>query len=319
MLALALAATLAFAPLATSGSPPQTTSQTSAQDADTPVDLQDIIVEGRRLEDATRDFVGEVGMPAKGRGLARWRDGVCVGVANLQGPTAQFIADRVSTVARELGLKAGEPGCDPSVLIIATIDSNAFTSAFVAERPRLFVVGGSGMDLGRSALRRFESTDRPVRWWNVSVPVDSDTREIAVRLPGYNAPTYNLRSISRLSTQIVDDTQRSFVIIDVDKINGVNLIQLADYLAMVTLAQINPDADTSGYATVLNLFQDLERTEGLTNWDMAYLQGLYAAQRTRANIHANSGEIASSIIRVHHRMTEEADEADKAAETATPH
>ena len=316
MLALAFAAALLSAPPATTVSMPQTAAQTQVQEDDAPIDLQDIVVEGRRLEDLTRDFVGEVGMPARGRGLARWRDGVCVGVVNLRGETAQYIVDRVSTVARELGLKAGEPGCDPSVVVIATIDSNAFTSAFVAERPRLFVVGASGMDLGRSALRRFQATERPVRWWNVSVPVDSDTREIAVRIPGHAAPTINVRGVSQLSTQIVDDTRRSFVIVDVDKVSGVNLTQLADYLTMVTLAQINPDADTSGYATVLNLFQDPDRTEGLTNWDMAYLEGLYAAQRTRANVRASSGEIASSIVRVHHQMAEDAAKAEQMPDTA---
>jgi len=331
MLALALAAALALAPEGgvdpQTGAPSQVQSPapavtqasatTSALDPDAPTDLQDIVVEGRRLEDLTEQFVDEVGQPARGRGLARWRDGVCVGVVNLQGEMAHYIADRVSTVAQDLGLSAGQPGCHPSVLIIATVDANAFTEAFVARRPRLFVVGGAGMDLGRRALRHFETTERPVRWWNVSAPTDSDTGDIAVRMPGDEyAPVIATRQATRFSTQIVDDTKRVFIIIDVDKINGVNLVQLGDYLAMVTLAQINPDADTSGYATVLNLFDDPERTEGLTNWDMAYLKGLYASQRTRLNTHAANSEIAASIVRVHHRMTaaEDAGENETSAQ-----
>jgi len=312
MLALAFAAALASAPM-TEAAPVQQASPATVRTpgADAPTDLEDIVVEGRRLEEATHAFVDEVGQPARGRGLARWRDGVCIGVVNLRGETAQYIVDRVSTVAQDLGLKPGAPGCAPSVLIIATVDSNAFTEAFVSRRPRLFVVGGSGMDLGRNALRRFETTERPVRWWNVSAPVDGDTGDIAVRLPGQDAPIIATRQPSRFSTQIVDDTKRVFVIVDIDKINGVTLAQLGDYLAMVTLAQVNPDADTSGYATVLNLFNDPERTEGLTNWDLAYLRGLYDAQRTRLNLHANSSEIASTIIRVHHRMAAEADKAEE--------
>ena len=116
-------------------------------------DLEDIVVEGRRLEEVTQDFVREVGAPAGGRGLARWRSGVCVGVANLQNDAAQYIADRVSTVAQDLGLRVGDPGCEPSILIVATQDANAFTPQFVASRPRLFIVGGTGMDRGRDALR----------------------------------------------------------------------------------------------------------------------------------------------------------------------
>lgn len=316
MLALALAAAIASAPIATdipaASAVVQTVTPTQVPDADAPTDLEDVVVTGRRLEEATRAFVNEVASPARGRGLARWRDGVCVGVVNLRGETAQYIADRISTVAADLGLRAGQPGCSPSIMIVATVDANAFTPRFVAVRPRLFIVGASGMDLGRNALDRFETTDRPVRWWNVSIPVDSDTGDIAVRMPGEAAPYINIRSASRLSTQIVDDSKRVFVIVDIDKINGVNLQQLGDYLAMVSLAQINPDADTSGYASVLNLFDDPERTEGLTNWDMAYLQGLYSSQRTRANDRASRTEIASSIIGVHHRMAAERDAVEDA-------
>lgn len=280
-------------------------------------DLDEIVVEGRRLEEMTRDFVREVGAPARGRGLARWDNGVCVGVANLQGEAAQYIVDRVSTVAEDIGLKVGAPGCEPSILIIASADSSAFTRQLVASRPRLFSGSGAGMDLGYAALRDFQSVDRPVRWWNVSAPIDSETGQIAVRTRGMLngggtgvsgdspmnfAPTINSTSASRLSTQIVETTKRVFVVIDVDKVSQVSLPQLADYLAMVTMAQIDPDADTSGYATVLNLFDEPARTEGLTEWDKAYLKGLYDAIRTRRNDNSSRAEIVASIVDVRRDM-----------------
>jgi hypothetical protein len=166
--------------------------------------------------------VREVGSPARGRGLARWRNGVCIGVVNMQPDSAQYIVDRVSTVARDLGLRAGAPGCEPSVIIIATVDANTFTADFVAMRPRLFIVGGAGMDQGHSALRRFQTTERPVRWWNVSIPVEEDTGAIAVRLPGEVPPWLNLRGAGGLlTTTIVNDSKRAFVIVDIDRINGV--------------------------------------------------------------------------------------------------
>jgi hypothetical protein len=287
-----------------------------------PVALEDVVVEGRRLDDLTNDFVSQVAVPARGRGLARWRGGVCVGVANLKAETAQYIADRVSTVAEDLGLKPGAPGCDPRILVIATTDADNFTRDFVANRPALFRVGGAGMDLGRSALRRFESADRPVRWWNVSVPTDSETGDIAVRIPGMvngsgvgvgsaiqYAPNIFVASASRLTTQIVDDTMRSFVIVDVDRLNGVSLEQLADYIAFISLAQINPEADTSGYVSVLNVFDDPGQAEGLTNWDRAYLLGLYDTERTRLNHASQRTEIVSSILRVHQTLAAAEDAA----------
>jgi hypothetical protein len=288
---------------------PAVPSAPGVSSADEPTDLGDVVVEGRTLQTMTEDFVREVGQPARGRGLARWKDGVCVGVANLQPEMAQYIVDRISTVAQDLGLKPGEPGCNPSVLIVATADGNAFTEQFVAMRPRLFVIGAAGTDLGRTALERFKTTERPVRWWTVSVPTDSDTGDIAVRLPGQEAPMIQTRGASRLTTQIVDVTKRSFVIVDVNRINGVNQSQLADYIAMVTLAQVDPDADTSAYATVLNLFHAPDQVEGLTQWDIAYLKGLYDAQRTLQNAGSARVEIASSIVRVHHQLTAAEDAA----------
>jgi hypothetical protein len=302
-----------------------TQTQRTTSSADAPTDLEDITVTGRRLDEATQQFVREVGAPARGRGLARWRDGICVGVANLQSDSAQYIADRVSTVARDIGLRAGAPGCTPSILIVATQDGDAFTPEFIAERPRLFRVGGAGMDRGGAALRRFETNGRPVRWWTVSAPVDDDTGLLAVRLPGgvnggqdngsggnvmLYAPNIAVRAASRLSTQIVDDAKRAFVIVDVSKTDRVSLLQLADYIAMISLAQINQDADTSGYATILNLFDDPERTEGLTNWDTAYLKGLYNTQRTRQNRSSARTEIDATVIRAHGDLTS-ADSAEQ--------
>lgn len=307
MLSLALSAALLMAQPAQVQVQPQPMPASPAATSDPgAVDLGDIVVEGGRLDEATQTFVREVAAPARGRGLARWRDGVCVGVANLRNETAQYIVDRVSTVAQDLGLRAGAPGCKPSALIIAVTDANAFTEQFVDMRPRLFIVGGGGMDLGRTGLQRFKINDQPVRWWNVSVPVDSESGDIAVRLPGEEAP-FVRGDGSRITTNLVDDTKRAFVIVDVDKISGVSLQQLGDYLAMVVLAQVDPDADTSAYATVLNVFKDPGQTDGLTDWDMAYLQGLYDAQRNYRNPGAHRNEVAGSIIRAHHRITEARD------------
>jgi hypothetical protein len=313
---LAAALLLSSAPAVTDSqtSPPP---QIAIPSADA-TDLGDIMVEGRRLDAQVETFVREVAQPAHGRGLARWHDAVCAGVVNLRAETAQYIVDRVQTVAQDIGLQTGAPGCRPNVVVIATTDAAAFTRQFVAEKRSVFLGTGAGMDQGYSGLARFQSSDKPVRWWNTSIPVDSDTGLRAIRLSGDGAgststlstaqdyaPQIAVRSVSRLATQIVDQSQRVYVIVDVDKIANVSLTQLGDYIAMVSLAQINPDADTSGYATVLNVFDDPEQTQGLTQWDKAYLEGLYDAQRTRSNRNSGRGEIASSIVRAHHRITSE--------------
>lgn len=276
------------------------------------VHLEDIVVTGRPLEDMISDFVGEVAEPNNYRGLARWGDRICVGVVNLETDAAQYVADRVSTVATDLGLTAEASGCTPNLLIVAAADSGELARTLVSDHKRAFRMGGTGMSRGRSALNDFVETDRPVRWWQQAMPIDSETGKRAVRIPGECsrtctrpedfAPTIYLDSASRIRTQIVDRLFRTIVIVDVDTVEGVSINQLADYIAMVSLAQIDPDADTSAYASILNVFDDPGTADMLTSWDEAYLSGLYSAEQNRVNRRANRAEIADSILQAHGRL-----------------
>ncbi|HYD27491.1 hypothetical protein [Brevundimonas sp.] len=290
---------------------------------DAPTRLEDVTITGRSLERMIGDFVAEVAEPNRGRRLARWDRSICVGVANLRAETAQYIVDRVSTVAGDIGLRAGTPGCTPNLLVVATADGDAAARALVTESRRAFRMGGAGMDRGMAALTDFQETDRPVRWWQVAMPTDSETGMRATRLSGDcqafecnawdgnamgYAPVLSISSASRLNTQIVDNIFRTVVVVDVDEVSDLTVQQLADYIAMVSLAQIDPDADTGRYATILNVFDDAANTPGLTNWDLAYLGGLYQAERTDQSRAAGRAEIEASIGRAHARARAEADE-----------
>lgn len=313
MIVLAFAAALIATPVQDPPTPlaQQAPAQPVAQ-ADEPVALEDVEVTGAPLNSLIRNFVNEVADPTKGRGLARWDDRICIGVANLRNEPAQYIADRISTIAEDVGLTPGQPGCTPNVMIVASDDPSALARALIGERHGAFRMGGSGMDQGGVALRAFQASEAPVRWWQVSMPIDSQTSERAVRLPGEcrdpclvpldYAPVIPVFAASRLRTQIVDTLFRTIVILDVDQVSGLTIVQLADYLAMVTLAQIDATADTSGYFSILNAFQTPDAAQSLTDWDKAYLQGLYSAERNRQNRRAGRMEIATSIHRAHADM-----------------
>lgn len=286
--------------------------------AQAPIRLEDVVVDARRLEDAAEDYVDLVAAPARRRGLARWHEGVCVGVANLEPALAQQLADQVSDVARGLGLRAHEPPCHPSVLIVATVDGASFARDFVAQRPILFRVGGTGMDRGPAALEAFMSEDRAVRWWHVSVPTDSETGLAVVRLPGHitgdgtriedYAPVTAVNAPSRLNTQYIDVLKRVFVIVDVDRLNGATMEQLGAYIAMVSMAQVDPDADTGAFDTILNLFHDpAAAPTGLSGWDEAYLAGLYdsGSESHRINQRSQVQAVADAIAAAYRAQPEE--------------
>lgn len=316
MIAQVLAALFATGALSESQASSQP--QISTPESERAVQLDDLEVTGRRMDSLIRSFVDEVAAPNAGRGIARWDGSICVGVANLRGDAARYIVDRVSTVAEDVGLTPGTPGCSPNLMIIATDDGGTLAAHMVDSHKRALRMGGTGMDRGGAALRRFQETDRPVRWWQVSMPINSETGQRAISLPGEcqapctspmdHAPAISTFSASRLRTQIVDNIFRTIVILDVDDISQVSITQLADYIAMVSLAQIDPEADTSAYASILNVFDDASISLGLTEWDKAYLSGLYNAERSQKNMRSGKTEIAASIQRAHTRLVDRAEQ-----------
>jgi len=303
-----------IAALAATPSPPQ--SAPGPQDPpEAATTLEDVVVEQPRLEEMVREFIGEVGAPAARRGLARWHDRLCVGVVNVRRELGRAIADRVSQVALELGLDIGEPSCRANVFIVFADDGAALADAMVEESRRAFRIGVGGLDRGSAALEEFRTVDRPVRWWHISLPVNADTGQRAIRLPGdEGAPRINMFAASRLSTQIRDDLKKTMIIVDIDRLGDVNLAQLADYLAFVSLVQVDPNADTAAYDTVLNLFDDPAGVEGLTEWDASYLTSLYQIQDSpvlRRNSGGQTSVIAADMVR-------DRREAGEAAPAQTP-
>ncbi|CAN5156033.1 hypothetical protein BH09PSE1_BH09PSE1_14830 [soil metagenome] len=282
--------------------------------------LPDVEVIGRPTREAVREFVGRVAAPSMGRGLARWRAELCPGVANLDPAASQAIVDRITSTAAGLGIRTGEPGCKANLVVIFTDDGTGLTQALVARDRHVFRQNFSGLDRGAAAFRDFQTTERPVRWWSLSVAIDSRTGQRAFRMPGDPtgvkvdpavasalgcepddcgigaAPMLVRDGASRLNTQIVDDLYKTIIIVDVDLIGQVNTSQLGDYLAFIGLAQIDSEADTTGFDTVLNLFSGGNQ-DGLTEWDRSYLSAIYAARSERVSSAAQASAVADIMTR----------------------
>jgi hypothetical protein len=264
--------------------PPQ--SQDEASEA-----VDEVVVRGRRLSEIefdlrryVLDFVIEVAAPPAGRGYARWQRNVCIGVHNLEQSAAQYIVDRISHLAVEVGLEPGEPGCDPEVIIIFGTNAKDLAARLVDNEPRLFRpgFGVAGINLDLAALDDFAQSDRAVRWWHVSLPVDARTGMPAIRLSDHDAPpVVTVAGPSRIYSGVRDDLQRVIIIVDATKLTGTTWQQLGDYLAMVSLAQIDPKANPAAFDSILNLFSNPGAYSGLTDWDRSYMQALYTLDQER--------------------------------------
>jgi hypothetical protein len=98
---------------------------------------------------------------------------------------------------------------------------------------------------------------------------------------GNRYPVLNIPGPSRLHAGVRDDMQHAVIIADGTKLNGTSWQQIGDYLAVVSLAQIDPTADSIAFDSILNLFSNPAAYSGLTDWDRTYMQALYSLDQSR--------------------------------------
>ncbi len=281
-----------------------------AQDQD-PTILPEVVVEGRSADAQARNFIAEIAAPSKGAALARWKSSICIGAANLGTEAGQFLVDRVAATAEAVGLRPGQPGCIPDVLIVATSNGDEAAQGLIDRFGPALYPGGSGFSRSRAALLRFASSNLPVRWWHVSQPTDPRTEGRAVRLPGPDGwllsenPEEELLNLPQvtvlptlLKTATRQDLRRVYIILDFEQIDTISFDQLADYIAFIALAQVDPDADTVAFSTILNVFDDPASTPGLTDWDRAYLTGLYESDDTGVHAGARAAALRRDMVGV---------------------
>ena len=199
-----------------------------------------------------------------------WHDPVCPGLIGLRAPLAQAVLARIGANVRDLGIGVSSEGCEPNVLIVFTDDATAVVNE--ADRNRLRYMGVDkehGVSLGAGAWRDFMETPRPVRWWHVSRLMTRDN------MPADRATVY-LYDAGYIHQPTHLNLHHVFIVVDAARVNGLSASALADYLTMVSLAPIDPNASLGGAPTILNLFAN-GGADSLTDWDRAYLRGLYAA------------------------------------------
>jgi hypothetical protein len=281
----------------------------SAQDGP-PVSADEaIVVEGRRTEDVIRAFVSDMALPSPRQGqLARWDRRICPGVAGLRPRYAQFVIDRMAQRALDVGLDIGDPGCRANILIVVSTDPGAVARELFENHRRLmgYYDERGRSSQGRRALQAFVDSTAPVRWWHVNNTVTRDGEVIRENARDNDFAVTRLTGpATRLQGARRQDFAAAFVVVDARVLPEIDFDfgALADYLAMVALAQLDPGADTSAYPTILNLFSPEgatapeNRPRTATAWDTAYLRGQYEATREARSAGEQESDIARSIAR----------------------
>lgn len=293
----------------------------------------EIVVHAQRDPEQVRQYVHQVSAAMSVGQLARWNQDVCPGVVGANWQQAQVIIDQVARRAMALGLNVGRQGCSANLTIIVSADAENVVQSIYQHR-RVTLINPNNVDgatLGDAALQDFVNTQRPVRWWHISAKTTDDghvltdrraesinntsaaaiggTSDATAQDPSSHGVGEGMSGMqgvrsngSRLARATRHDFNSVLVVVDTNRLNGAPLSAVADYIAFVSLAQVNPSVDTSGFDSILNLFNTpagATRPTQLTGWDLDYLDGLYHATRAARNIGQQESEITRRMTTPH--------------------
>ncbi len=256
--------------------------------------IDTITVEAQRnrekLEREVNRFVSSTIVPPShyGQSLWRWKDQVCPLVAGMNKQQGEFVLARLSEIAKTAGAPLGSETCKPNLYVIVTPDPELLLKQWWRREVDLFD-GEAGL-----TVKRFLETPRPIRVWYSASTVGADGQfffglldETSNRAkPFGEAPRVRIPpdGATRLKLTATRNIFSVIVVVDSTKIGNINFGQLADYIGLVGLAQINFDKKPGDAPTILRLFESQEesRPTELTVWDKALLHALYSTSQTSA-------------------------------------
>lgn len=264
-------------------------------------DASDIVVEGERYppeqaKQISTDILGDFGVAQANAPAARWTEPICLKVVGLSDRQAAIVDARIREIALSVRAPLARGKCSGNAVVTFTGNGAEVTGEIARRAPnRLREVP--------EALRvRYVSDLLPVRWWystgtgaadgmaasSVGAPgvyfEGADTGATALGVSGDEGTVVTHRS-SMVSTQTARSIHSATVIIDASQTRGAAIETLADFAALVLLAEVKPGARSSSIS-VLAAFGSYDPPKGLTDWDMAFLKALYRIPLDRtANRH----------------------------------
>lgn len=256
-----------------------------AQDRDAEaVTNETIVVTGESLSsaDAIREGVDRVSPASDPTDpMGRFIDPICLSFAGLNDEQEANFRTIIEFRGENAGARFAAKGCRTNALVVIVDDLKAFVADIRKKQPRLMSVAD---------YRRFESAMKrndPVFAWNAQ-----EVRTALGRAAPHSASIPGLTLPMSVSTKVNTDARarrvgleqsaalvNSVIIFDATQIDGLTLLQLADYAAMRLLApsRIAADWQTGGPASILKLFSTnkVHAQNAMTAFDQSYLLALY--------------------------------------------
>jgi len=242
-----------------------------------------VIVEARKEKEIKRQisqFLSGSVFTYLNDSLERWDTPICPLVAGLSKERGEFMLGRVSQIARDSQAPLGPEHCKPNLYVVVTDTPDLLLEEWSRRDRRMFNTCN-----GMGYVKEFLHSRQPVRaYYNATFTsggVDGDAAsELELHGVHFDAPSTGCLASgsagSRLTFGAVQKLTSVIIVVDSRQTTHINMGQLADYVAMVGLAQIRVDADPGTAPTILRVFRETHSpTQGLSPWDRAFLHSLY--------------------------------------------
>jgi hypothetical protein len=276
MLAVAL---FAFAGSASAASP----ASTAPGSVGRPASLLQLVGDpSPDLQRQARDFVQANGRVSQFGTVIHFASRLCMTVAGLTPEQNDAVKSRVQAVAQtlsELIYNARRQSCTTkNVSVVFTPNPQHTLDRMIADDPRM--VGDA-----HSTTRGVKTVTRPIQAWFQTACVEAACTPDPVAIPAITAT----------------------VLVDARRISSTKLGTIADYVAMLVLADPLAVDRCQALPSILDLFAGhcLGRSapNGLTRNDMAYLRSLYTAGHRMSQAEWNRGGGAGTVDQVAARMS----------------
>ena len=278
-LILAVLAALVASIARAQSSPPAAPSSRNTQGID------EVTVSAQRVRELTprvQKFVGQIAALENDEGLPRWKVPVCPQVIGLPQQEGEFILGRISEIARTAGIALAGEQCRPNLYLVVTLDPRQLLKN-TTEANQLLMFGSENPNV----IDEFIATPRAVRvyyktsmYTSLGLPL-GDTHPVPPP-DSFHPRTFQQNNTSaHLTTDVIYGLANVVALADQTRLKGVSRGQFADYLAMVSLADVKPGANLGDVPTILKLFDGAPENApaGMSDWDQAYLKSLYATQQ----------------------------------------
>lgn len=283
-----------------------TTAASSA--APPPAPSEPIVVTGRELstKQAVRHLTRVISVEANDQ-LARFGDAACPSTAGLPPEYGQVVSERIRADAKAAGVTVAAPGCRPNIIVMFVDSGQNIVKQIRHDSPTAFY------GVARSEIDHLEKDDGPVHAWTATEVRNEDGQPAQVHPTG-GTPTLSVHTASMVNPSSQQAIVSAVVLFDNEATIGKTLNQLADYVAMRTLAQTSTRRTTASNDTILTLFAPgATPPPSLTSFDQAYLRSLYTGSGMRTYF-SKIGTISSSINR-----TADARASSPPSAPASPH